>query len=894
VLYHRSRNGIVGAMRRFVPRAAARGLQVSLLLGLLVAGRLAAPAPVALATGLRGPQPFLIVLCRFLDVPDEPRSVDYFRGLFADSYPGLDAYWREASYGAISLAGTKVLDWQTLPEPVITYRPAFSDELDRDRLARDCIATVPPSIHPEAYQRFGLMFNVDVDRSRTGSVCLPGDRPERCPTVMWIGPNGYAAQATVAHEIGHAFGLKHSSVGDDTQYGNPWDVMSLEGPCGLDPDFGRLAQHPIAYDKDLLGWIPSGKKFVAVPGSQATIRLDRLSQPQGDGYLLAEIPIAGFSTHFYTVEARRRTGFDAYLPGDAVVIHEIHADQNPPARPVASNVATDDAMATGMWFPGDLFSDPMHGVAVSVDRETTEGYEVTIFTEALPWPVAPGQKAVLPAGNARFTWQPVAGATAYQLELAPTGANQASGGEQEVAGTSATMSLPPGDYQWRVRALPGGAWGPQFAVTLMNLPGAWRPADPVPGTIGALNDVPALTSDRDGHVTVVWAAHNLKNGGTALRAAERYGYGLWTSPGGIDDGQGLGRVRSPAVGSDATGRVYAAWVDGRQIPGGGPAGLYFSYQASFGGWYANQRIDDEQAMPARPVVQGPLVHENHIGVFPRDTSWDWGISVPALAVDRRGNSYAIWTDDRDVYFAFRPEAGQWGPGVKVNDAAGVPLTGSARLAVDLAGNSFAIWTDTRSGQADIYFAYRPASGGWGPNLKVSAAPSGGRASPAIAVDGLGQAYALWQDSQDCMHGKLDMRDVYFAVWSDDGVWSRPERVSTDGRVSDTGELALAVDLAGNAYAVWQEQLGRTYSLHSSYRPGAAPGAAVWVPLPLADAAASSDKELKPALAVDGRGNGHLAWVAENNGAEQVLLADAELPEEPHVIAGDKRGAIAAR
>jgi hypothetical protein len=35
------------------------------------------------------------------------------------------------------------------------------------------------------------------------------------------------------------------------------------------------------------------------------------------------------------VEARRRAGYDASLPGDAVIIHEVNLDGNPQVRPVS-------------------------------------------------------------------------------------------------------------------------------------------------------------------------------------------------------------------------------------------------------------------------------------------------------------------------------------------------------------------------------------------------------------------------------------------------------------------------------------------------------------------------------------------------------------------------------
>ena len=43
----------------------------------------------------------------------------------------------------------------------------------------------------------------------------------------------------------------------------------------------------------------------------------------------------GVGRRYYTVEARRRIGYDTSLPGDAVIIHEVNLDGNPQVRPVS-------------------------------------------------------------------------------------------------------------------------------------------------------------------------------------------------------------------------------------------------------------------------------------------------------------------------------------------------------------------------------------------------------------------------------------------------------------------------------------------------------------------------------------------------------------------------------
>ena len=125
----------------------------------------------------------------------------------------------------------------------------------------------------------------------------------KCYRTTWLWPGWYHNQSIWAHEMGHAFGLQHSSVGNGNGYGNMWDVMSVDGPCRTEPGYGRIGQHPIAYQKDILGWIPAERIFVAAPDSQATITLEQTAAPAPGNFLLARIPIRD-----RLVESARRMG----------------------------------------------------------------------------------------------------------------------------------------------------------------------------------------------------------------------------------------------------------------------------------------------------------------------------------------------------------------------------------------------------------------------------------------------------------------------------------------------------------------------------------------------------------------------------------------------------------
>jgi hypothetical protein len=327
-----------------------------------------------------GPQPFITILCKFANTSAEPASPAHLETLLTGDADSLDAYWRAVSYGRISLTGSRVAGWYTLPASLATYTNG-DWSADLSRLAEDCTAAADPDIVFPDFAGINLAFNGGFPTGPMGGqTCLDRDGETRCYGVTFLWPALFADRAAWAHEMGHAFGLRHSEIAGAAGYANPWDVLSAGGRCWPDPRCSPAAQHMSAFQKDQLGFIAGARKYIAPANSEATIMLERLAQPETTGYLLAQIPIAGAADHFYTVEARRRIGHDAGLPADAVVIHEVHTAEPTPARLVSQPSQTDSFIAESAWTVGRRFVDAAHGIAVSVDGETASGFAVTIST----------------------------------------------------------------------------------------------------------------------------------------------------------------------------------------------------------------------------------------------------------------------------------------------------------------------------------------------------------------------------------------------------------------------------------------------------------------------------------------------------------------------------------
>ena len=351
----------------------------------------AKPAPLRLAplpaaesdSHVRGSQAWVTILCRFADATDvTPHPVSHYEKLMAT----LGHYWKEVSYGNIpDLAGSVVVGWYNLPRPRSYYvydrgydgKIDFGD-FDPERLEEDCTDVADADVFFPDFDGINLMFNGDIATGGFGgSSFLMKDGEEQFYGIAAMSKD--AGISITAHEMGHAFGLPHSSGSYDETYDSAWDVMSRGNGCwSPNPEDGCVDVHTIAYHKDFLGWIPPDRKYVVPRNSTQTITLERLAQPGANGYLMAQIPILDSPTDFYTVEARLFAGYDDMIPGEAVVIHKVDTTRVRQAQVVDIDNNGNPNDRGAMWTVGETFADPGNGLQVSVDAKHATGFQVTI------------------------------------------------------------------------------------------------------------------------------------------------------------------------------------------------------------------------------------------------------------------------------------------------------------------------------------------------------------------------------------------------------------------------------------------------------------------------------------------------------------------------------------
>ncbi len=361
---------------------------------------------------------------------------------------------------------------------------------------------------------------------------------------------------------------------------------------------------------------------------------------------------------------------------------------------------------------------------------------------------------------------------------------------------------------------------------------AWSPS------VAVLGGFPSdLAVDTSGTAYVVWADIGSDS---AIYAVTCPRGGPCTPGVRVNDSTQTGFVSRLSIGVTNGGRAHVVWEDGRN----GKGDIFGSSCVVAGAWLPNVEVSDDPGAitqgAADIAVDGMgrsyVIWENYhddrvdirFAVREADGIWladecvsdvsgvgslDYYYSRPRIAVDWAGNAYALWLDYRDsefwnwrgtpnVYFAYRPAGGTWGANVRVNDLAGtVNEFWSLDIAADGSGNARAVWQDARQ-PAGIYSAYRPHGGSWGSSQLISGS-EGSPHSPRIQVDSEGNAVAIW------LSGGGPEGAVMYAHRPQGGTWGSATIVSDDtAEVSYDHSPGVALDAQGNLYAIWGDYRNR--------------------------------------------------------------------------------------
>jgi hypothetical protein len=260
-----------------------------------------------------GKQPFAVLLCNFSDsVNPKPFTYD-------DAQVGWETnrlFWETTSYGKVSLEGSVVNDWITLPITNSNFQATYTSRTTMIQYAKD-----QSGIDQSKFVGFIVIFSEPV-----GTAWTQGNGAIFEPTICY--------STTICHEMTHILGEPTHSFdfsnridGDGNPPGMYWDqtdIMSAQN-CWrtqriASDDFSGRGPHHCMIWKDEFGWLSDSKVLrLSEQDLEGPIDgewiLEARDSPVTDQYICIFF-------RDLTIELTVPRGFDAGMPAAGIIIHQ--------------------------------------------------------------------------------------------------------------------------------------------------------------------------------------------------------------------------------------------------------------------------------------------------------------------------------------------------------------------------------------------------------------------------------------------------------------------------------------------------------------------------------------------------------------------------------------------
>ena len=349
---------------------------------------------------------------------------------------------------------------------------------------------------------------------------------------------------------------------------------------------------------------------------------------------------------------------------------------------------------------------------------------------------------------------------------------------------------------------------------------------------------PQIVIDSSGNALAVWQQDD---GSRDNIRSNRYTPGVGWGTATLIETDNSGDAHIPQIAMDGSGNALAVWhqYDGTRH------NIWSNRYAAGTGWGTAELIENDNS--------GHALN-------------------PRVEMDPSGNAVAVWQHydgTRYNLYTNRYTAGSgWGTAEIIEDEQGT--VSGAQVALDGSGNAVAVWSQSDGLRNNIWSNRYAADSGWGEAELIETDNSGSAYNPQIVMDGSGNAMVVWRQPSGYRN----------SIWSNRytmGVgWDEAELIETD----DSGHALspqIAIDGSGNALAVWSQSDGTRYNILSNrYTMDAG-----WGEVELIETANSGDA-YRPQVALDGSRNAVAVWsqsdgTFENIRANRFVMPDTTPP-----------------
>ncbi len=466
---------------------------------------------------IAGPKSVAVLLVNFSDRALQPWTPEQIDTTFFGPTGSVDAFYQTTSDAAVSLSGD-VHGWYTIP-----YSYTACSYTTWESAAR--AAATAAGVNVNAYQYVVYMFPY--------ANCAWAGLARVGASGSWI--NGTSSVRVIAHELGHNFGVWHSSTTTCTdtlgsrvplsgtctsnEYGDPFSVM------------GNTLRTHHAGHSHRMGW--AAAPAAVTSGTHRIARLHSGGSPQ-----LLRVPRGTMGTYFDLEVRSDLAAFDTFGSSNGVVNGlSIRVDSsghwgNSSLLDMNPSTAT---FADAALPVGQTFVDPATGVSIRLDALDATGATVTVgsVTDTVP-PSPPGNLRITNATTDAVTlaWNASTddtGVLAYRIYRNSTYVSSTGSLSFTDAG------LRPGtQYTWTVEAFDAAQNSTQATLSGQTAsfpaptppappPSASPPPRPTPGVVTPWG--PRII--RDG--SLVPLAHATPSGVDVVAAAQSAtGGGSWT------------------------------------------------------------------------------------------------------------------------------------------------------------------------------------------------------------------------------------------------------------------------------------------------------------------------------------------------------------------------------